>query len=201
MTTARYSLDEFIHDTKALMAREPDVTRFLNRAGGLLERLIRNPNCIPAHFGISPDEWMQAKSGTYLLYRDAERGEGLCVTAVIWGPGAHTGPHDHHTWGMIGVVENWLQETRFQRQDDGSRAGYARIVRDRINRNQAGDVTLLIPGTDEIHQMDNLTDRPTVEVHVYGRDLLGLERCRFNPDTGDVSLFMTQKYQNVAGTA
>jgi predicted metal-dependent enzyme (double-stranded beta helix superfamily) len=197
MATVTYSLDEFIHDTKALMEQETDVKRFLNKGGSLLERLVRDPNCLPAHFGVSRDDWMQAKSGTYLLHRDAERGDGLCVTAVIWGPGAHTGPHDHHTWGMIGVIENTLQETRFQRLDDGQKQGYARIARDRVNTNKAGEVTLLVPEVDEIHQMDNLTGRPTIEIHVYGKDLLGLERCRFNPDTGDVSQFVTQKYQNM----
>jgi predicted metal-dependent enzyme (double-stranded beta helix superfamily) len=59
-----------------------------------------------------------------------------------------------------------------------------------------GDVSLLIPDEDEIHQLDNFSDRPTVEVHVYGRDLVGLERCRYDLTTGTVSTYVLGKYDN-----
>jgi predicted metal-dependent enzyme (double-stranded beta helix superfamily) len=49
---------------------------------------------------------------------------------------------------------------------------------------------------DEIHQMDNFTDRPTVEIHVYGHDLRGLDRHAFDLKTGRVIDFATQKYDN-----
>ena len=45
-----------------------------------------------------------------------------------------------------------------------------------------GDVSLLVPDVDEIHAMDNFSDRATFEIHVYGQDLVGLERCQFNLD-------------------
>ena len=124
-------------------------------------------------------------------------GEGLTVTVVVWGPGDHADPHDHHTWGMIGVVENAIQETRFRRLDDRSRPDWAQLEKDKTGLYKPGEVSVLIPDVDEIHQMDNLTDRPTVEIHVYGRELNGLKRCRFDAETGKVSLFMTQKYDNV----
>ena len=47
MTTVKYTLDEFVHDTKALMRDTPDTSAFLNRGVDLLERLIRNPDCLP----------------------------------------------------------------------------------------------------------------------------------------------------------
>ena len=37
---------------------------------------------------------------------------------------------------------------------------------------------------------------PTVEIHVYGQDLRGLDRCRYNLGTGAISPFMTRKYDN-----
>ena len=49
----------------------------------------------------------------------------------------------------------------------------------------------MIPEVDEIHQMDNISNRPTVEVHVYGNDLRGLQRSRYNLDTGEVRQFAT----------
>ena len=55
---------------------------------------------------------------------------------------------------------------------------------------------LLVPDVDEIHQIDNETDRPTVEIHVYGRQLMGLERCKFDLTTGKVSPFTSGKTDN-----
>ena len=44
--------------------------------------------------------------------------------------------------------------------------------------------------------MDNFTDRPTVEIHVYGNDLRGLKRVRYDLETGAVKQMMTEKYDN-----
>jgi predicted metal-dependent enzyme (double-stranded beta helix superfamily) len=97
---------------------------------------------------------------------------------------------------MIGVMNNTLQETRFRRLDDRSQPDYARLEQDRVSLFKPGEVSLLIPELDEIHQMDNPSDRPTVEIHVYGRDLVGLPRARFDLETGRVRPFMTEKYDN-----
>ena len=68
-------------------------------------------------------------------------------------------------------MDNGITETRFKRHDDRSRDDYALIEKDRETLVKPGDVSLLIPEVDEIHQMDNYSDRPTVEIHVYGNDL------------------------------
>ena len=70
---------------------------------------------------------------------------------------------------MIGVMSNTLSETRFRRLDDRSNPEYALLEKDRVGTFSPGEVSLLVPDVDEIHQMDNHTDRPTVEIHVYGR--------------------------------
>ncbi len=97
---------------------------------------------------------------------------------------------------MIGVMGNHLTETRFRRVDDHAVDGYARLEKDRTGKFTSGEVTLLIPEVDEIHQMDNFTDQPTVEIHVYGNDLRGLNRCRYNLETGKITAFATEKYDN-----
>ena len=97
---------------------------------------------------------------------------------------------------MIGVMDNALTETRFRRVDDREREDWARLERDRSAVVKPGEISLLIPEVDEIHQMDNFTDRPTVEIHVYGQDLRGLERVRYNLETGAIRQMMTEKYDN-----
>jgi predicted metal-dependent enzyme (double-stranded beta helix superfamily) len=97
---------------------------------------------------------------------------------------------------MIGVMDNALTETRFRRVDDRSRDDYAQLEQDRSAVVKPGEISLLIPEVDEIHQMDNYTDRSTVEIHVYGHDLRGLDRVRYNLETGKITPFATEKYDN-----
>ena len=97
---------------------------------------------------------------------------------------------------MIGVMDNALTETRFRRVDDRQRDDWARLEQDRSAVVKPGEISLLIPEVDEIHQMDNFTDRPTVEIHVYGHDLRGLGRVRYDLETGAIKQMMTEKYDN-----
>ena len=193
MATVSYTLDEFVEDLQALRQREKEIGAFLSGGASLLERLVRDPNCLPGHFRAPAGD---RNHGTYSLYRESPAGEGISVTAVVWGPGDHAAPHDHHTWGLIGVVENAIEETRFRRFDDRTNGDWAQIERDRLGVYKTGEVSVLTPDVDEIHQMDNPSHVPTVEIHVYGRDLLGLDRCRFDPNTGKISRFVTQRYDN-----
>ena len=80
--------------------------------------------------------------------------------------------------------------------DDRTRERYARLEQDRRATFKPGEVTLLVPEVDEIHQMDNFTDRPTVEIHVYGKDLRGLKRHRYDLESGQIIAFATDKWDN-----
>ena len=193
MTAVKYSLNEFILNMEALLKVQPDQGKIFDTGSAWLERLVRVPGAIPAQFRVPSGSGKRPNHGSYLLHQGES---GLSVTAVVWGPGDHAAPHDHRTWGMIGVMDNALTETRFRRVDDRSRDGYAKLEQDRRAVVKPGEVSLLIPEVDEIHQMDNFTKRPTVEVHVYGKDLRGLDRCRYNLETGEIRPFITEKYDN-----
>jgi len=193
MTTATYSLDEFVSDMESLLKDQPDQQKIFDRGSSHLSRLIGNPDSIPAEYRVPLGKGARANHGSYLLYHGES---GLLVTAVVWGPGDHASPHDHRTWGMIGVMDNALNETRFRRVDDRTKEDFAQLEQDRSAVVKPGEISLLIPEVDEIHQMDNFTDRPTVEIHVYGKDLRGLDRVRYNLETGKISPFVTEKYDN-----
>ena len=97
---------------------------------------------------------------------------------------------------MIGVAGNAIQETRYRRVDDRDRDDFARLEKDRTTLVKPGDVSLLVPEVDEIHAMDNFSDRATFEIHVYGQDLVGLPRCQYNLETGQIKSFMSTKFDN-----
>ena len=193
MTTVKYSLDEFTHDMESLLKSQPDNQKIFDQGSAWLERLVNSADSIPAEFRVPLGVGPRPNHASRLLYQGDS---GLQVTAVVWGAGEHLGPHDHRTWGMIGILENALTETRYRRVDDREVDGYAKLEKDRTATFKPGEITLLIPDVDEIHQMDNHTDRPTVEIHVYGADLRGLERNSFNLETGKITTFRTTKWDN-----
>ena len=191
MAPTRYSLDEFIHDMTELVAARP--IRRPCSIGGRPDRTTgARPGAVPEQYRRPSVDGRRPGGGSYLLHR----GPGLSITSVVWGPGSHVGPHDHHTWGMIGVMGNAIQETRFRRVDDRAREGYATLEKDRAVLVKPGEVSLLIPDEDEIHQLDNFSDRTTVEIHVYGTDLVGLQRCRYDVQTGTIASYVLGKYHN-----
>src|SRR5262245_36920480 len=111
MVQTRYSLDNFVHDMSGLLAGNPKQAALFDRGSAYLERLIRDEEAIPEQFRRPSQGGRRSNGGSYVLHR----GPGLLVTSVVWGPGSHVGPHDHHTWGMIGVLGNGIEETRYQR--------------------------------------------------------------------------------------
>jgi predicted metal-dependent enzyme (double-stranded beta helix superfamily) len=191
-TRTAYDLDQFVADMTALVGAHPDQADLFDRAAGYLERLIANPEAIPEELRRPVGHGARANHGSYALHR----GEGLFVSSVVWGPGDRIGPHDHQTWGLIGVMDNAIQETRYRRVDDRDREGFAMLEQDRSVLVKPGDVSLLVPDVDEIHRMDNDSDRATVEIHVYGKDLVALPRCRYDLANNRVIPFASDKFDN-----
>lgn len=193
MTTVKYSLDEFVHDMEELMVSQPDTQKIFDTGSSWLQRLTRSVDVIRPEFRVPAVNGSRTNHGTYLLYQGDS---GLSITAVVWGPGEHLGPHDHRTWGMIGILDNTITETRYRRVDDRNREGYAQLEKDREDNFKPGEITLLVPDLDEIHQMDNFTERPTVEIHVYGDDLRTIDRSRYDLETGKIIGFKSGDYDN-----
>ncbi len=193
LLSVKYSLEEFTHDMDSLIDGSADQEALFDKGSGYLERLIDDPRAILEDYRSPSGTGARSNHGSYVLHHGDN---GLLVTAVVWGAGDHLGPHDHRTWGMIGVLGNSITETRYRRVDDRQRAGYALLEKDRVAEVKSGDISLLVPEVDEIHQMDNFSDTPTVEIHVYGNDLRGLERSKFDLETGEVKLFATQRFDN-----
>jgi predicted metal-dependent enzyme (double-stranded beta helix superfamily) len=194
MVAVKYSLQDFVQEMEELLQSEPNQEKIFDRGSSYLARLVGNPDAIPVRFRQPVGEGRRANHGSWLLHHNPN--SGLLVTSVVWGPGDHAAPHDHRTWGMIGVMDNALTETRFRRVDDREHDDWAHLEQDRSAVVKPGEISLLIPEVDEIHQMDNFTDRPTVEIHVYGNDLRGLERVRYDLETGAIQQMITQKYDN-----
>jgi predicted metal-dependent enzyme (double-stranded beta helix superfamily) len=181
-----YTLQDFLADLDRVTSQEAVPEAITAQIGPLLGRLIQNPDCLPPEFRRSPP----GQRGRYMLHR-APR---FNVTAVVWRPGDTAGAHNHETWGVIGVVDNEIQETRYRVAELGAIGSPARLEVREVLRQPKGAVSCLVPG-DEVHAMRNVTDRDTVEIHVYGKDLAGLQRRTVGED-GTVKSLVSAKYIN-----
>jgi predicted metal-dependent enzyme (double-stranded beta helix superfamily) len=183
MANETYTLEQFVADVDRITRDEQDHHAITERVAPLLGRLVRNPASIPPEFLRSPAN----ERGRYMLHR----APSFNVTAVTWRPGDTAGAHNHETWGVIGVIDNEIEETRYRVIEDGERT---RLEVKNVLRHRPGAVSRLVPG-DEVHAMHNATERDTVEIHVYGRDLAGLERRTWDA-AGNEKRFVSEKYLN-----
>jgi hypothetical protein len=93
-------------------------------------------------------------------------------------------------------MDNAIQETRYRRGDDRDREGFAVLEQDRSTAVKPNEMTLLVPGVDEIHRMDNDSGRAIVEIHIYGKDLVNLPRHRYDLADHRVIPFASEKFDN-----
>src|ERR1700733_10416211 len=170
------TLDNFLKDMQALVYQQPEQGRLLTEGARLLAEAIKDREILPKEFRVTSTK--RKNHGTYNIYR----GKDLFASASVWGPGDRTDPHNHGTWGLIGVVDNAIQETRYRvTATDGQgpvvERTHARLTgqgpvveRTHARLLKAGDVSILYPDVDEIHELDNFSQRNTVELHVYGKN-------------------------------
>ena len=186
MATRTYTLETFIADLDGITRAETSPHVITERVAPLLARLVTNPHAVPSEFRRRPQGQPR---GRYMLHR----APGFNVTSVVWGPGETARAHNHETWGVIGVVDNEIEETRYG-VEEGAQAGSAKLDVKTVLHHKPGAISCLVPG-DEVHAMHNPTDRDTVEIHVYGKDLSGLKRKTWSAD-GTERPLITPKYMN-----
>lgn len=185
MAIATYTLKDFIADVDRIAREEAFPHEVTERVSPLLARLVRDPESVRVEFRRRPEGETR---GRYMLHRAPH----FNVVSVIWGPGETAPAHNHETWGVIGVIENEIEETRYRVQEGAGMK--ARLEVTRVMRHRPGSVSCLIPG-DEVHRMHNPTLRDTVEIHVYGKDLVGLPRKTW-ADDGSERPLVSSKYLN-----
>jgi len=181
-----YTLNEFIADLDRITRDEQTGRAIAERVAPLLGRLVKNPQSIPAEYLRGP---ASGERGRYILHR-APR---FNITSVVWRPGDTAACHNHETWGVIGVIDSEIEETRYRVTERPGEKAMVEVTS--VTRYGPGAVSCLLPGEDEIHAMHNRSARDTVEVHVYGKELKGLPRKTWAAD-GTEKPLVTGKYLN-----
>jgi len=116
------------------------------------------------------------------LLREAEYAEGWYVArrydahdgayslqVFVWPAGTGTKIHDHSSWGAYACAIGTVLEERFDRLDDGSRPGYARLKKAwQLCWSPEDGASTVLPGEGGIHRVGNPGERTAISVHLYG---------------------------------
>jgi predicted metal-dependent enzyme (double-stranded beta helix superfamily) len=103
--------------------------------------------------------------------------EALTVQRIAWVPGLPNVPHEHRMWAVVGVYAGEELNRIYERSPDGLTKLRTRAVPER-------DVFVL--DADAIHSVENPGDEWTAALHVYGGDIVNIERNAWGPDGREV---------------
>jgi predicted metal-dependent enzyme (double-stranded beta helix superfamily) len=179
----RYALQEFIQDVDGIARGYSSESEILLHLKPVLEKFVSSPGSAP------PKAFTPRKDRFAMNLLEMPEDEAYSIIGGVWHPGQTTPIHDHLTWALIGVYEGEEREALFRRTDDGSSPKLAKIqqVSERVYKK--GHVTVL--GHTGIHRVDNISLKPTLSVHVYGRDIGNAERHSYDPVTGEIGKFVS----------
>ncbi len=176
-------LNQFINDMGATIRKYAMESEILQRAKPLLEEMLRNPDSMPQE-AFKPRKDRFANN---LIYMPDDK--IFSVMGGIWLPGQATPIHDHLTWALIGIYDGEEHESFYRRMDDGSDPKVAVLKKVNERKNKKGHVTVL--GKDGIHRIENVSDKPSLSVHVYGLDIGNTKRHTYDPATGEIGTFLS----------
>jgi predicted metal-dependent enzyme (double-stranded beta helix superfamily) len=100
--------------------------------------------------------------------------------AVSWLPHRGAPPHDHGTWAVLAGVDGTERNELYERVDDRRVPGYA-VLR-KVTDKPVGEGEVLCMATGAIHGVANDSDRTTLSLHIYGRNLQYVRRSKFDPE-------------------
>jgi len=177
---------DYVRTIEQVLDRRPANRVIIREVSAATKELCRNDLWLDErHRTGEPDRYTR-----HLLHKDPHN--RFIVLSLVWQPGQVTPIHDHACWGVMGLVDNSLEEICYERLDDGTRPGFCELEQTRGTDVSKGGVAYLLPPYEEIHRIGNTSDRPTISLHVYGRDLDEINV--FDPTSGRVSPMRIQYY-------
>ncbi len=177
------ALIKFINDMEAIVRSHLTESETLRHSKALLENFLRYSEPVPQEAFMARGD----RNADNLIYMPEDK--SFSIVGSVWLPGQITPVHDHLTWAVIGIYEGEEREEIYRRTDASSSPTTAKVkkVNERINRK--GQVNVL--ATTGIHRIENVSQRASLSLHVYGLDIGNTKRHTYDPATGEIGVFLT----------
>lgn len=190
-----YSLEQFCNELNTLISRETEQAALVENTKLLLKKLLPTKEFVYRIMEkfVTDDDFVKKSIITtdrhdLGIYFSPEG--NFSMRLFVWLPTVQYPIHDHGAWGIMGGFANKTQEIKYNRLDDGSIEGYARIQevdRQFITPNETTHVLPL-----SIHHMSS-PNKTSLTLHVYGRPVRkGLMNC-FNLADNSSYLVLTPR--------
>ena len=174
-----YSIAAFVDDLRQANAASADPKDVLPDIATWASRLAEDLSWVkPEFYDVDESQGI----GITVLHEEPDK--TLAVQTVVWAPGKGVLPHDHQTWGVVVGLDGVERNTIWRREDDGETPGHADLTAAHVADVGRGQALAFMP--DDIHSVQNLTDKPTLSLHVYGKSLAHVSRSEFDPDANVV---------------
>jgi predicted metal-dependent enzyme (double-stranded beta helix superfamily) len=120
--------------------------------------------------------------GWYVARRYDARDGAYSLKVFVWPPGTGTNIHDHSSWGAYACASGTLLEERYERLDDGSKEGHARLKKVwQLMWSPDDGASTVLPGRGGIHRVGNPGESPAISVHLYGPRLGEVDGRDYDP--------------------
>jgi len=160
-----FEIDQFVADCRAAIAE--DASHKAVRE--VVERAVAEPGSVLKSLG------EPRAAGIDALYH----GDDLTILNVVWAPLMTIMPHEHRMWAVIGVYTG-AEDNMFWRRIEGE-PGKSRVEAAGARSLRVGDAEPL--GRDIVHSVTNPIPRLTGAIHVYGGDLIAVQRSEWDAET------------------
>ena len=175
------ALSRFVHKTRALFAKEPDLEKRWNALRPILAELLADPEVIAASKHWPDCVPANGRAENLLFYEDPVY--GFAINGLTKGDARQGGQariHDHaHIYTLYGVLDGHEKIVRYDRIDDRSKPGYAEIRESANVLCGPGEIDLVKPY--EVHTEITVGER-TVAVIIRSQKGGDFNQGRYLPE-------------------
>jgi predicted metal-dependent enzyme (double-stranded beta helix superfamily) len=153
----------------------------LREAALFLTHLVRDPAFLDAHVLPLIEEGREAEDW-YVAHRYDGQDGSYSVQVFVWPPGTKTKIHDHSSWGAYCCAIGTVLEERYERLDNGSRPGHARLKKVwQLWWNRDDGASTVLPCDEGIHRVGNSGGEVAISVHLYGPRIVEVDGRDYDP--------------------
>jgi predicted metal-dependent enzyme (double-stranded beta helix superfamily) len=140
----------------------------LPKAATFLSHLVKDPVFVGLRILPLLEEARHAEDW-YVAHRHKGEDGSYSLQVFVWPPGTGTKIHDHSSWGAYCCAIGSVLEERYERLDDTSRPGHARLKKVwQLSWSSEDGASTVLPGDGGIHRVGNSGESTAISVHLYG---------------------------------